>query len=169
MCWEELKFSDRFGLTSVIHTVGCDCVAAVLAARTDTRSSMRRGNAREEVRLELNPEPVNLARLIDEVIGTAGQLAEKNKNRLVVEAQENVGALTADPMRPKQILSPQQCLQVHERGRGRSAGTSITMLRRRAALSIRMNASISLKPFESETKSSIWAIDNALPLEAVCR
>ena len=104
MCWEELKFSDRFGLTSVIHTVGCDCVAAVLAARTDTRSSMRRGNAREEVRLELNPEPVNLARLIDEVIGTAGQLAEKNKNRLVVEAQENVGALTADPMRPKQIL-----------------------------------------------------------------
>src|SRR6516164_8939177 len=28
-----------------------------------------------------------------------------------------------------------------------------------------MNASISLKPFESETKSSIWAIDNALPWE----
>jgi hypothetical protein len=26
-----------------------------------------------------------------------------------------------------------------------------------------MNAPISLKPFESETKSSIWAIDNALP------
>ena len=26
-----------------------------------------------------------------------------------------------------------------------------------------MNASISLKPFESETKSSIWAIDNTLP------
>src|SRR5262249_10206120 len=53
---------------------------------------------------ELNPEPVNLARLIDEVIGTAGQLAEKNKNRLVVEAQENLGALTTDPMRLKQIL-----------------------------------------------------------------
>jgi signal transduction histidine kinase len=47
---------------------------------------------------------VNLARLIDEVIGTAGQLAEKNQNRLVVEAQENPGALTADPMRLKQIL-----------------------------------------------------------------
>jgi signal transduction histidine kinase len=45
-----------------------------------------------------------LARLIDEVIGTAGQLAEKNKNRLIVEAQDNVGALTADPMRLKQIL-----------------------------------------------------------------
>jgi signal transduction histidine kinase len=58
----------------------------------------------EAGKLELNPEPVNLARLIDEVIGTAGQLAEKNKNRLVVEAQENLGALTADSMRLKQIL-----------------------------------------------------------------
>jgi hypothetical protein len=44
----------------------------------------------EAGKLELNPEPVNLARLIDEVIGTAGQLAEKNQNRLVVEAQENL-------------------------------------------------------------------------------
>jgi signal transduction histidine kinase len=42
--------------------------------------------------------------LIDEVIGTAGQLAEKNQNRLVVEAQENLGALNADSMRLKQIL-----------------------------------------------------------------
>ena len=58
----------------------------------------------EAGKLELNPEPVNLARLIDEVIGTAGQLAEKNKNRLVVEARENLGPLTADPMRLKQIL-----------------------------------------------------------------
>ena len=58
----------------------------------------------EAGKLEINPEPVNLARLIDEVIGTAGQLAEKNKNRLVVEAQENVGALNADSMRLKQIL-----------------------------------------------------------------
>jgi two-component system, NtrC family, sensor kinase len=58
----------------------------------------------EAGKLELNPEPVNLATLIDEVIGTAGQLAEKNQNRLIVEAQENLGALTADPMRLKQIL-----------------------------------------------------------------
>jgi signal transduction histidine kinase len=58
----------------------------------------------EAGKLELNPEPVNLARLIDEVIGTAGQLAEKNQNRLIVEAQENVGALNADSMRLKQIL-----------------------------------------------------------------
>jgi GAF domain-containing protein len=58
----------------------------------------------EAGKLELNPEPVNLERLIDEVVGTAGQLAEKNQNRLVVEAQANVGALTADSMRLKQIL-----------------------------------------------------------------
>jgi signal transduction histidine kinase len=58
----------------------------------------------EAGKLELNPEPINLARLIDEVIGTAGQLADKNKNHLVVEAQENLGALTADSMRLKQIL-----------------------------------------------------------------
>jgi signal transduction histidine kinase len=58
----------------------------------------------EAGKLELNPEPIDLARLIDEVIGTAGQLAEKNQNRLIVEAQENLGALTADSMRLKQIL-----------------------------------------------------------------
>jgi signal transduction histidine kinase len=58
----------------------------------------------EAGKLELNVEVVDLARLIDEVIGTAGQLAEKNQNRLIVEAQENLGALTADSMRLKQIL-----------------------------------------------------------------
>jgi signal transduction histidine kinase len=58
----------------------------------------------EAGKLELNPEPVDLTRLIDEVIGTAGQLAEKNQNRLIVETQENVGALTADSLRLKQIL-----------------------------------------------------------------
>jgi signal transduction histidine kinase len=58
----------------------------------------------EAGKLELNPQTVQLAPLIDEVVGTAGQLAEKNQNRLIVEAQENVGALNADPMRLKQIL-----------------------------------------------------------------
>jgi signal transduction histidine kinase len=58
----------------------------------------------EAGKLELNVEAVDLARLIEEVIGTAGQLAEKNQNRLVVEAQENVGELAADSMRLKQIL-----------------------------------------------------------------
>ena len=58
----------------------------------------------EAGKLELNPEPVNLARLIDEVIGTAGQLAEKNNNRLVVDGAGKLGPLTTDPMRLKQIL-----------------------------------------------------------------
>ena len=47
---------------------------------------------------------MSLLPLIDEVIGTARQLAEQNQNRLVVEAQENLGALTVDPMRLRQIL-----------------------------------------------------------------
>jgi adenylate cyclase len=51
----------------------------------------------EAGKLELNPEPVNLARLIDEVIGTARQLADKNQNRLVVDAPENLGTLTGTP------------------------------------------------------------------------
>ena len=58
----------------------------------------------EAGKLELNPQTVQLAPLIDEVIGTARQLAEQNKNRLVVDAQENLGALTVDPMRLRQIL-----------------------------------------------------------------
>jgi signal transduction histidine kinase len=45
-----------------------------------------------------------LASLIDEVVGTARQLAEQNKNRLVVESQENLGRMIVDPMRLRQIL-----------------------------------------------------------------
>jgi signal transduction histidine kinase/DNA-binding response OmpR family regulator len=58
----------------------------------------------EAGKLELNPQTVQLAPLIDDVIGTARQLAEQNKNRLLVEGRENVGALIADPMRLRQIL-----------------------------------------------------------------
>jgi adenylate cyclase len=58
----------------------------------------------EAGKLELNPQTVQLSALISEVIGTAGQLAEQNKNRLVVDTQENLGALTVDPMRLRQIL-----------------------------------------------------------------
>jgi two-component system, NtrC family, sensor kinase len=58
----------------------------------------------EAGKLELNPQTVQLAPLINEVIGTARQLAEQNKNRLIVDAQENLGALTVDPMRLRQIL-----------------------------------------------------------------
>src|SRR5262249_21329196 len=53
---------------------------------------------------ELNPESVNLAPLIDEVVGPARQLAQQKKNNLGGGAQEKLGALTADPMRLRQIL-----------------------------------------------------------------
>jgi hypothetical protein len=55
-------------------------------------------------KLELSLESVSLEPLIDEVIGTARQLAEHNNNRLVVEAQDDLGTLTVDPMRLRQIL-----------------------------------------------------------------
>jgi len=58
----------------------------------------------EAGKLELNPQTVQLAPLIEEVIGTARQLAEQNKNRLILDAQENLGALTVDPLRLRQIL-----------------------------------------------------------------
>jgi GAF domain-containing protein/DNA-binding response OmpR family regulator len=58
----------------------------------------------EAGKLELNPESVNLAPLVDEVVGTARQLAEQNKNRLVLDVQEKLGMLTVDPMRLRQIL-----------------------------------------------------------------
>jgi adenylate cyclase len=58
----------------------------------------------EAGKLELNPQTVDLAPLINEVIGTAGQLAEQNQNRLVVETATDLGALTVDPMRLRQIL-----------------------------------------------------------------
>ena len=58
----------------------------------------------EAGKLELNPESINLSPLIDEVVGTARPLAEQNRNRLVVECQDNLGTLTADSMRLRQIL-----------------------------------------------------------------
>ena len=68
-------------------------------------SSERRLTFRLEAgKLELSPELVTLPSLIDEVIGTARQLAEQNKIRLVAECQENLTAITVDPMRLRQIL-----------------------------------------------------------------
>jgi adenylate cyclase len=58
----------------------------------------------EAGKLELHRESVKLTPLIDEVIGTAGQLAEQNNNRLVVECRDSLGPLTVDPMRLRQIL-----------------------------------------------------------------
>ena len=47
---------------------------------------------------------MNLTPLINEVVDTARPLAEQNNNRLVVKCQENLGSLTVDPMRLRQIL-----------------------------------------------------------------
>jgi signal transduction histidine kinase/CheY-like chemotaxis protein len=58
----------------------------------------------EAGKLELSPEQTSLAPLIDEVVGTARQLAEQNKNRLVVEVQDKLRPVTVDPMRLRQIL-----------------------------------------------------------------
>ena len=58
----------------------------------------------EAGKLELNPQTVQLAPLIEEVVGTARQLALEKKNRLVVDAPDDIGTLTVDPMRLRQIL-----------------------------------------------------------------
>src|SRR5262249_38262908 len=58
----------------------------------------------EAGQLGINQPHAPLTPLINEVIGTAGQLAEENKNRLIVDTQEDLGALTVDPMRLRQIL-----------------------------------------------------------------
>jgi signal transduction histidine kinase len=58
----------------------------------------------EAGKLELNPQIVPLASLIEQVIGTARHLAEQNQNRLLVEASDDLGSLTVDPMRLRQIL-----------------------------------------------------------------
>jgi signal transduction histidine kinase len=58
----------------------------------------------EAGKLELNPQTVELVPLIDEVVGTARQLADQNKNRLTAEAPDDLGSLTVDPMRLRQIL-----------------------------------------------------------------
>ena len=82
----------------------------------------------EAGKLELNPQTVQLAPLIEEVIGTARQLAEQNKNRLVVDAQDEPRrshrgphAAAADPAQP-----PEQCLQVHQGGRGQARARKVT-------------------------------------------
>ena len=58
----------------------------------------------EAGKLELNPQTVQLVPLIDDVVGTARQLADQNKNRLTTEAPGDLGSLSVDPMRLRQIL-----------------------------------------------------------------
>jgi signal transduction histidine kinase/DNA-binding response OmpR family regulator len=58
----------------------------------------------EAGKLELNFETVHLAPLVDEVIGTARQLSDQNKNHLIVDDHEAPSTMTVDPMRLRQIL-----------------------------------------------------------------
>src|SRR5262249_57398009 len=51
----------------------------------------------EAGKLELNPQTVQLAPLINEVIGQAGQLARQNKERPVRDGQKNLGPITHSP------------------------------------------------------------------------
>jgi adenylate cyclase len=74
----------------------------------------------EAGKLELNPERVNIPRLVDEVVGTARSLAEQNKNHLTVECPSDIAPLYVDAIasaaNPAQ--SSEQCLQVHQGWRG---------------------------------------------------
>jgi adenylate cyclase len=58
----------------------------------------------EAGRLELNPETIELSPLLEEVAGTGRQLAEQKKNRLSARYSNELGAMTIDPMRLRQIL-----------------------------------------------------------------
>ena len=94
---------------------------------TSLASSTRCSTSRRSKRASLSsiPPPSNLARLIDEVIGTVRQLAEQNKNRLTVDAQENLGDLTVRSYAAAadSAQSVEQRLQVHEsRVRSRCEG-----------------------------------------------
>ncbi len=58
----------------------------------------------EAGKLDINLETVNVAALVDEVVGTARSLAEQNKNRLNVECPADIAPIVVDALRLKQIL-----------------------------------------------------------------
>jgi signal transduction histidine kinase len=111
----------RTPLNAIIGLTEMMCTSAARFGTEKAQEPLRRVNAAgthllglinqvldlskiEAGKLELNPQSLQLAPLIDEVVDTARQLAEQNKNRLIVEIQENLGALSVDPMRLRQIL-----------------------------------------------------------------
>ena len=58
----------------------------------------------EAGKLEINVETIRVAPLIDEVIGTARPLSERNNNQLSVDCPRDLPAIEADAMRLRQIL-----------------------------------------------------------------
>jgi adenylate cyclase len=58
----------------------------------------------EAGKVDLNPETVTVSQLIDEVLGTARELAEQNKNRLIVECPADIAPFLVDALRLRQIL-----------------------------------------------------------------
>ena len=122
------------GLTEMMVTnaarFGTEKGAGAVAAREPRRHAPARPHqpgARpskiEAGKLELSPQTVELAPLIDEVIGTARQLAEQNQNRWcskrgrTSELDRRPDAAAANPAQ-----SAEQCVQVHQAGRGRATG-----------------------------------------------
>ena len=58
----------------------------------------------EAGKLELHAEDTDLGALLRDTLGTAEPLAEKDRNRLVLDAPPDLGRMTTDPMRLRQIM-----------------------------------------------------------------
>jgi adenylate cyclase len=58
----------------------------------------------EAGKLELNPETIKIAGLIEEVAGTVRPLAETNKNRLTIVCPNDIAPIHVDALRLRQIL-----------------------------------------------------------------
>jgi adenylate cyclase len=58
----------------------------------------------EAGKLELHLEGTDLSALLRDTLGTAEPLAEKNRNRLVLDAPADLGRMVTDPMRLRQIV-----------------------------------------------------------------
>ena len=58
----------------------------------------------EAGKLELHPEELDLDALLEDVMETAEPLADKNRNRLVLERPARLGRFVADPVRLRQIV-----------------------------------------------------------------
>lgn len=58
----------------------------------------------ESGRLEIHPQPVNLAKLTGSVLGDLGTLVREKGHRLAVEGADTVPAVTADPQLLRQVI-----------------------------------------------------------------